>query len=76
MSNYLAIATATAALCQILDPIKTDVPGAEVTTGRPGSTDGGAPVTGVNVFLYRAVHNTAWRNNDLPTRHPGGELAQ
>lgn len=31
---------------------------------------------GVNIFLYQATPNTAWRNHDLPTRRGDGSLAQ
>jgi hypothetical protein len=77
MSNFLAIATVTAALSQTLRAaIETDVPGASVTTLRPDTAGGGIPATRVNLYLYQVVPNAAWRNADLPTRQAGGQLAQ
>lgn len=75
MSNYLAIATVTATLQRILQAaIQQDVPGARVTTVRPDSSGSGTPEVGVNIYLYQATPNPAWRNNDLRTRRPKGEL--
>jgi hypothetical protein len=77
MSNFLAIATVTAALSQTLrSAIETDVPGASVTTLRPDTAGGGIPATRVNLYLYQATTNAAWRNADLPTRHADGAPAQ
>lgn len=77
MSNYLAIATATAALSRSLQAaIGVDVPGAIVTTVRPDGPSSGVPDTGVNIFLYQVTPNASWRNNDLPTRRPDGTLVQ
>jgi len=78
MSNFLAIATVTAALSQVLwEAVVPDVSGATVTTLRP-NPDGGAalPTTGVNVFLYQITPNAAWHNADLPTRRSNGDLIQ
>ena len=76
MSNYLAIATVTAALSDILQTaILPDVAGATVTTHRPDN-NGNMPPVGVNVFLYQVMPNAAWRNADLPTRREGGDLTQ
>lgn len=76
MSNFLAIATVTAVLSQVLqEAIGPDVPGATVTTLRPdGGT--GMPPTGVNLFLYQVTPNAAWNNVDLPTRRSNGDLIQ
>ena len=71
MSNFLAIATVTAALQAMLQAaVQDDVSGATVSVARP---DGSAGITslGVNVYLYQVSPNTAWRNADLPTR--GGD---
>jgi len=54
--------------------IQLDVPGARVTTVRPDSGGGGTPEVGVNIFLYQASPNPAWRNNDLRNRRPKGDL--
>lgn len=87
MSNYLAVATVTATLKQVLQAaINADIddpgaaPGAgldaSVTTVRPGGSNGDLPDTGVNVFLYQVTPNASWRNNDLPTRRRDGTLVQ
>jgi hypothetical protein len=63
MSNYLAIATVTAALQRLLQgAIQRDVDGARVTTVRPNLIGNGTPESGVNVFLYYCDRNTALRN--------------
>ncbi|MEL7038222.1 MAG: DUF4255 domain-containing protein [Cyanobacteria bacterium J06592_8] len=75
MSNYLAIATVTAILQQMLQAgIANDVPGARVTTIRPDNAGSGVPDTGINIFLYQASPNPAWRNADLRTRRPKDNL--
>jgi Pvc16 N-terminal domain len=75
MSNYLAIATVTAALQRLLqDGIREDVPGATVTTVRPDNSGAASQVVGVNIYLYQASPNPAWRNADLRTRRPKGDL--
>jgi Pvc16 N-terminal domain len=75
MSNYLAIATVTATLQRILQAsIQEDIPGARVTTVRPDNSGSGTPEVGVNIYLYQATPNPAWRNYDLRTRRPKGEL--
>ncbi|MGH8072135.1 MAG: DUF4255 domain-containing protein [Candidatus Entotheonellia bacterium] len=77
MSNFLAIATVTAALSQTLRAaVETDVPGASVTTLRPDAAGSGIPATRVNLYLYQVTPNTAWRNADLPTRNSDGQLMQ
>lgn len=75
MSNYLAIATVTAVLQQMLQTeVGRDVPGVQVTTVRPDSS--GSTITGacINIYLYQATPNPAWRNADLRTRRPKGDL--
>jgi hypothetical protein len=77
MSNFLAIATVTAALSQTLRAaVETDVPGASVTTLRPDAAGNGIPATRVNLYLYQVSPNPAWRNTDLPTRNSDGQLRQ
>jgi len=77
MSNYLAIATVTAALVQILQPAAgAAVSGATVTNVRPDSTGSGTPGARVNIYLYQVTPNAAWRNADLPTRDSNGQLVQ
>ncbi|HEY9624551.1 MAG TPA: DUF4255 domain-containing protein [Crinalium sp.] len=77
MSNYLAIATVTATLQRSLQAtVQVDVEGARVTTVRPDSLGGGSPETGVNLYLYNASPNPAWRNADLRTRFSEGQIAK
>jgi len=76
MSNFLAIATVTAVLSDLLHAtVPNDVSGAVVTTLRP---DGNSGLTGagVNIFLYQVTPNASWQNNDLPTRRGAGDLIQ
>lgn len=75
MSNYLAIATVTATMQRILQSsLQEDVPGVRVTTVRPDASGHGTPEVGVNLFLYQVAPNPAWRNTDLHTRRPKGDL--
>lgn len=75
MSNYLAIATVTATLQRIVQAaIQVDIPGAIVTTVRPETSGSKIPEVGVNIFLYQANPNPAWRNHDLRNRRPKGDL--
>lgn len=75
MSNYLAIATVTAALQQALaSPVGQAVTGAIVGFNRPDPNDSRAPL--VNIFLYQITPNGAYRNADLPTRRSDSSLAQ
>jgi len=77
MSNFLAIATVTASLRKTLQgAVGADVPGATVTTARPDSPENGTPGARVNIYLFQVTPNAAWRNADLPTRRPNGELVQ
>jgi hypothetical protein len=82
MSNYLAIATVTATLKELVDvtlknekpPINFDF---EVTTKRPDAKDNQpSDKARVNIFLYQVTPNAAYRNEDLPTRRSNGEVAQ
>jgi hypothetical protein len=75
MSNYLAIATVTAALQRLLqEEIGRDVPGAQVTTMRPDNSGSNISGACVNLYLYQATPNPAWRNADLRTRRPKSDL--
>lgn len=77
MSNYLAIATVTAGLIQLLQSsVGSDVPGATVTASRPDGSENGMPDPGVNLYLYQVTPNLAFRNADLPTRSSNGDLVQ
>lgn len=76
MSNYLAIATVTAALYDILSQNAQDaVAGARVTMDRPSDMENdrsGRPR--INLYLYQVAPNAAWRNADLPTRRNNGGI--
>ncbi|MDH4273637.1 MAG: DUF4255 domain-containing protein [Gammaproteobacteria bacterium] len=79
MSNYLAIATVTAALREHLTPaVKDAVSGAKVTLARPHKapdvSSDESPL--VNLYLYQVTPNVALRNIDLPTRSNNGTLYQ
>jgi hypothetical protein len=77
VSNFLAIATVTAALGRMLQAaVQDDVAGAQVTTVTPAGPGDGTPTTGVNVFLYEVTPNAARRNEDLPTRDANGRTTQ
>lgn len=77
MSNFLAIATVTAALSQVLwEAVVPDLSGVNVTTLRPTNENSGMPSPGVNVFLFQVTPNAAWHNADLPTRRTNGDLIQ
>lgn len=73
MSNFLAIATVTEALKQMLDAtVGRDVPGANATAVRPSESGD----KGVNIYLYQVSPNSSWRNEDLPTRRDDSTMAQ
>lgn len=75
MSNHLAIATVTATIQRIVQAaVQEDIDGTVVTTARPDNPDGGATQPRVNIYMYQASPNPAWRNADLRTRRPKGEL--
>jgi hypothetical protein len=78
MSDYLAIATVTATLRNLLQSaVNGAVSGAKVVTVRPDSTGtSGVPDVGVNLYLYQVTPNAAFRNADLPTRRSEGQLVQ
>lgn len=78
MSNFLAIATVTAALRDVIhEAALTAVPGASVTMRRPERmVSDGQDKASVNLYLYQVTPNTEWRNADLPTRDALGKLVQ
>lgn len=71
MSNYLAVAAATATLSRTLQAAIGVVQNATVTMVRPDSPQGAAGPR-VNVFLYQVTPNAARRGEDLPTRTSAG----
>ncbi len=77
MTAALAIATATAALGQMLqEAVGAALPGAKVTKVRPAASASGLPTVGVNVFLYQVGPNPASRALDTPTRDSFGNTRQ
>lgn len=77
MSNFLAIATVTATLRQVLDDaVSKDVNGASAKAVRPNAPSNLLPNPGVNVYLYQVTPNAAFRNADVPTRGPDAGLVQ
>lgn len=64
MSNYLAIATVTAALQKMLQAtVQIDIDGARVTTVQPSRLGSGTPEKGVNLYLYQTTYNSVWKNS-------------
>ena len=79
MSNFLAIATATAALSNLLlRALREDLPDEDidVTNERPEELETGLAKPTVNVFLYQVTPNQAYRNADLPTRNGDGQVVR
>lgn len=79
MSNYLALATVTAALREHLTPaVQAAVPGARVTLARPhkAPADNAEEMAIANLYLYQVTPNAALRNIDLPTRSSDGTRQQ
>ena len=72
MSNYLAVATTTAAIRYVLQEAVADL-GANVTTQRPDAPSE-PTVARANVYLYQTSPNAQFRNQDLPTRDAAGRL--
>jgi hypothetical protein len=77
MSNFLAIATVTAALQRMLQGhVGADVPGAHVWTDRPDTRQNATKGPGLNIYLYQVSPDPTLRNADLPTRTSGGQLVR
>ena len=79
MSNFLAIATVTAALINILqESANNDVPDHSIdyATLPPGQAADNVQDARINIYLYQVTSNTAWRNADLPTRRSDGTMMQ
>lgn len=73
MSNYLAIATVTAGIRQLIrDAVESAVSGATITVARPDAPANGTPDPRVNIFLYQIAPNPTWRNADLPSYRSDG----
>ncbi|MGH8611953.1 MAG: DUF4255 domain-containing protein [Gammaproteobacteria bacterium] len=78
MSNYLAIATVTAALGQIVHNAaqSSGVGSVGLDFGRPTAPGDGQTARKVQIYLYQVTPNAAIRNSDLPTRGPDGKLVE
>lgn len=78
MSDFRALATVTATLQHVLQTaMQADVPGATVTTVRPGEdTSANLPTTGINLFLYQLSHKGSRANDDLPTQRGDGRTVR
>jgi hypothetical protein len=80
MSNFLALATVTEALRQLVEDGANDaIPGAEALVVRPpnnlsGNHPPGHPNVYAGVYLYQVTPNAAWRNEETPTRRSDGTL--
>jgi len=76
MSNYLAIATVTAALGRIVHAAAeaSGVGSVGMDFGRPTAPGDGQAARKVQIYLYQVSPNAALRNSDLPTRGPDGKL--
>jgi hypothetical protein len=76
MSNFLAIATVTAALRQMLKAaVDVDVPGAAVNTRRPQDPAGTSGL-GIDIYLFQVRAQRGLRNDDLPVRDAAGALVE
>lgn len=77
MSNFLAVATVTATLTNVLQAaISADVSGSKVTRTPPDSQPGVTRPASVNLYLYQVTPNPAYRNVDLPTRRNGNVVTR
>lgn len=77
MSNFLAIATVTAAISHLLEGIRAEIPGTKVSVKPPDVANSEAPPANkLNVFMYRVAQNQAYRNEDLPARDSRGALSK
>ncbi|MEM8639350.1 MAG: DUF4255 domain-containing protein [Cyanobacteria bacterium P01_G01_bin.54] len=76
MSNHLAIAATTTTLrYTIQHEISRDFPNIPVTISKPKPPD---QVEGplINLYMFQVTPNAAWRNADLRTRRPKGDLTR
>ena len=76
MSNYFAIATVTAAISYLLEGIKTDVPGTDISVKPPDVWADTNLKHRLNIFLYQVNPNVGYSNVDLSTRNFNGELVK
>ncbi len=78
MSNFLAIATVTETLRQILETAAaaSKIAEAKATAFRPTTGTTGLPAVGVNLYLYQVMPNSALRNVDQPSRRSDGTVVE
>jgi hypothetical protein len=82
MSNYLAIATVTEALRQLVEEGASDaITGARALVVRPpsnlsGNHPAGHPDVYAGVYPYQVTPNVAWRNAETPTRRSDGSVVR
>lgn len=78
MSNFLALATVTETLRQILEraAAASKISGAVATALRPTTGTTGLPQVGVNLYLYQVTPNAALRNVDQPNRRGDGTISE
>jgi uncharacterized protein DUF4255 len=78
MSNSLAIAATTEALCSLLHAQITQLDPSlgvfELTTKPPDLARKGITKAQLNLFLYQTAINAAWRNLDPPRQSRAGEV--
>jgi hypothetical protein len=76
MSDALAIAAVTATIRNLLfTGVNAVVPGTEVTARPLDSARNGRTGNQLNLFLYHAAIDPAWRNSDLPGKVKPGETS-
>jgi hypothetical protein len=77
MSNFLAIATVTATMAQLIQSsAQAAVSGAQVSTKAPDAPAVAGTDPRVNLYLYQVSQNAAYRNADAPTRRSDGTLME
>ncbi|MGZ5076778.1 MAG: DUF4255 domain-containing protein [Methylobacter sp.] len=77
MSNFLAIATVTEILSQLIHSAAENALGKQVTVNKSRPEDPvGLDTVSVHLYLYQVTPNAALRNNDLPSRASDGQVQQ
>lgn len=73
MSDAQAIAALTATLRNLLNEVIDDIPGTSVTTRSPDRARLNITGNSLNLFMFQASPNAAWRNQDIPSQTRNGE---
>jgi hypothetical protein len=77
MSNYHAIALATAAFGSLLsDNLSDFFSGISITAKPPDVIESEMPAVRLNLFLYQIMPNIGYHDFDLPARNSSGELVK